>query len=88
MINYKKRRFEEVGSGKVSINKDNITLTGMINNEEISHSFVTKTYPMLPFVPGKQLELQDGQTIYRLKFKDPYNVMIFINIIKVVSLLN
>lgn len=88
MINYKKRRFEEVGSGKVSINKDNITLTGMIKNEEISHSFVTKTYPMLPFVPGKQLELQDGQTIYRLKFKDPYNVMIFINIIKVVSLLN
>ena len=60
----------------------------MIKNEEISHSFVTKTYPMLPFVPGKQLELQDGQTIYRLKFKDPYNVMIFINIIKVVSLLN
>lgn len=88
MINYQKRRFEEVGKGKVSINKDNIILTGIINDEEISHTFVTKTYPMLPFVPGKQLELQDGQTIYRLKFKDPYNVMIFINMIKVVPLLN
>ena len=86
MINYKKHKFEEVGAGHISINKDNIILKGTINNEIIEHCFFTKTYPMLPFIPGKYLEIQEGQNIYRLKFKNPYNVMIFINVLKVVNM--
>ncbi len=86
MINYKKRKFEEVGIGHITITKDNIILKGTINNEFIEHCFLTKTYPMLPFIPGKYLEIQDGQAIYRLKFKDPYHVMMFINVLKIVNM--
>ena len=85
MINYKKHRFEVVGNGQVRIDKENIILKGIINQEEVSYELDTKTYPLLPFVPGLRLELQVGQDIYRLEFKDPYNVMIFINFLKVVS---
>lgn len=85
MINCKKRRFEEVGTGLISINKDNIILKGTINNQEIEHKFLTESYPMLPFIPGKYLEIQDGKNIYRLKFNDPYNIMIFINILKIIN---
>lgn len=85
MINYKKRKFEEVGTGVISIDKNNIVLKGVVNNENIEHCFFTSSYPMLPFVPGEYLEIQDGQNIYRLKFHDPYNVMIFINILKIIN---
>ena len=84
-INYKKHKYEEVGTGHVSINKDNIILKGIINGEEIIHSFHTSTYPTLPFIPGEYLEIQDGQDIYRLKFSDPYNVTIFVNILKIIN---
>lgn len=84
-INYKKHKYEEAGTGHVSINKDNIILKGIINGEEILHSFYTSTYPTLPFVPGEYLEIQDGQDIYRLKFSDPYNVTIFVNILKIIN---
>ena len=85
MINYKKHKFEEVGKGTVSINKDNIVLKGNINGEEVEKTFSTSHYPMLPFVPGKYLEIQEQENIYRLHLSDPYNVMIFINILKVVN---
>ena len=85
MINYQKHKFEEVGIGSISINKNNIILNGTINNEKVELNYLTNTYPMLPFIPGKHLEIQDGQNIYRLKFKDPYNIMIFINILKIVN---
>jgi hypothetical protein len=40
---------------------------------------------MLPFIPGKQLEIQDGNTIYLLTFENKYKVMKFINFLKVVQ---
>ena len=85
MINSRSHKFEEVGTGHISINKENIILKGTINNNAIEYRFFTNAYPMLPFVPGKHLEIQDEQNIYRLKFKDPYNIMIFINILKIVN---
>ena len=85
MINNRSHKFEEVGTGHISINKENIILKGTINNNAIEYCFFTNAYPMLPFIPGKHLEIQDEQNIYRLKFKDPYNIMIFINILKIVN---
>ena len=85
MINYKKHKFEEVGFGQVSINKDFITLKGKINDEEIEYTFPTSCYPTLPFTPGEYLEIQDGQDIYRLHLKDKYNVTKFINMLKVIN---
>ena len=43
-INYKKHKYEEVGTGHVSINKDNIILKGIINGDE--RGFVKFTLPM------------------------------------------
>ena len=85
MINYDKHKFEVVGSGQISINKDLITLKGNINEEEIAYTFPTDCYPTLPFTPGEYLEIQDGQAIYRLHFKDKYNVTKFINMLKVIN---
>ena len=85
IINNKTRKFEVVGSGEVKINKENINLTGRINEQSIDFKFTTSNYPMLPFIPGKQLEIQDGNTIYLLTFENKYKVMKFINFLKVVQ---
>ena len=38
--------------------------------------------PALPFSPGKHLEVQHGENIYRCVFKDGRPVMKFINMVK------
>jgi ribosomal protein S27E len=78
MINYKKKKYELVGKGKVCLNKDKIILTGDVNKE-----FNITNYPYLPFIPGRHLDLQDGQDIYRLDFKEKYDVTKFVMLIKI-----
>jgi ribosomal protein S27E len=78
MINYKKKKYELVGKGKVCLNKDKIILTGDVNKE-----FNITNYPYLPFIPGRHLDLQDGQDIYRLDFKEKYDVTKFVMLVKI-----
>ena len=78
MINYKKKKYEVVGKGIVTLNKDIIILKGDINKE-----FNISNYPYLPFIPGRHLDLQDGQDIYRLDFKEKYDITKFVMLVKI-----
>lgn len=83
MLNYKKQRYEEVGFGILSLNKDNISINGTINGEDKIIVLKTKLFPILPFKPGKQIELQDGDNIYRCVFESGQEVMKWIMTIKI-----
>ena len=78
MINYKKKKYEVVGKGIVTLNKDIIILKGDVNKE-----FNISNYPYLPFIPGRHLDLQDGQDIYRLNFKEKYDITKFVMLVKI-----
>lgn len=81
MIN-SKNKFEEVGYGTVTLNKQNIILDGTINNEQVKIVLTTSSYPLLPFKPGHHVELQKEKEIYRIKFDNPYDCSKFNMVLK------
>ena len=82
MLDYDKHKFKEVGFGIVSLCKDNFSLRGIINGEHIDLKIPSVNIPTLPFTPGKYLELQNGDDIYRCVLHDGKLVMKFINVLK------
>lgn len=77
MIDAKTSKFNEVGEGLLYLNKENIILEATINNEPTKLELVTSTYPLLPFQPGRHIELQNGMDIYRIIFDNPYDASKF-----------
>lgn len=88
MLNYKKHQFESVGKGVLQLNQFNFILKGIINEKQKEISIPTKLFQIVPFKPGKYLELQDGNTIYRCCFENGIEVTKWINVLKVFYSIN
>ena len=69
MINYKKKKFETVGNGLITLDHDKFELECEMNRSAFSKSFNIDLYPILPFTPGSHFEIQDGKDIYRIILK-------------------
>ena len=82
MLDFQKHKFAEVGEGTVSLSRKHFLLEGRINGEPVSLTVPIRNVPTLPFSPGKQIEIQDGGTIYRCVLKDGRLAMKFINMVK------
>jgi len=82
MVDEKRHKMMDVGEGTILLKRGSITLSGTIQNEETTLEVPIGSIPALPFSPGKYLEVQHGETIYRCAFKDGKPVMKFINMIK------
>ena len=83
MINPRKQKFEEVGDGMLSLNRDSIYLEGTIGGACTDIKVPVSNIPTLPFGPGKYLEVQSGENIYRCMLEDGRLVMKFINLVKI-----
>ncbi len=83
MVDSRKNKFVEVGNGEVTLSKDGFVLDATINGEAKSLKISTKNVPTLPFSPGKHIEIQDGQTIYRCVLEDGRLATKFINMVKI-----
>ena len=83
MIDMKKKKFRPVGQGILHLNTETFRLDGTVNGEALNLAVDAGTYPSLPFSPGKYLEFQYGDDIYRCMPEDGRQVMKFINMIKV-----
>ncbi|MCF0137935.1 MAG: hypothetical protein HUJ66_06195, partial [Oscillospiraceae bacterium] len=88
MIDYTKHKFVEVGSGTVELSAKNFRLRGRINGEEVDKLIPSSRIPALPFSPGRHLEIQNGQEIFRCVLEDGSRVMKFINALKAFYELN
>lgn len=82
MVDEKKHRMMDVGEGIILLRRGRITLRGNIRGEETDLNVPISGVPALPFSPGKHLEVQHGEDIYRCVFKDGRPVMKFVNMIK------
>lgn len=82
MIDYKKHKFVEVGEGTVLLSRDGFLIKGNINGEKTELSVSISNFASLPFSPGKYLEIQHGEDIYRCILQDGKLVMKFINMVK------
>ncbi len=88
MIPEGRMKFEPVGEGTLTITRDRILLSGTVNGDALDLSLQSANFASLPFKPGKSLEVQHGDVIYRCLPEDGRVVMKFINLIKVFYELN
>lgn len=82
MIDDKKDAFREVGEGTLHLCKDHFRITGTINGTQEDLRIPIGNLPTLPFSPGRHLEIQDGNKIYRCVLSDGQLAMKFINMLK------
>ena len=82
------KRFAEVGQGTLSLSREQFTIRGRICGEETELEIPIANLPTLPFSPGKYLEIQKGETIYRCVLDDGKQVMKLINMVKIFYELN
>ncbi len=83
MIDGKKNKFAQVGQGVLTLSNGRFALQGQIHGQPVELSISTINYASLPFSPGKYLELQQGEHIYRCVLEDGRLVMKFINMVKI-----
>jgi hypothetical protein len=82
MVNEHKHKMENVGEGSILLKRGCIILNGTIGGKTVELEVPIQGIPALPFTPGKHLEVQHGESIYRCIFKDGRPVMKFINMLK------
>ena len=82
MVDDKRHKMADVGEGSILLKRGSITLSGTIRGEETVLEVPIVGIPALPFSPGKHMEVQHGEHIYRCVFKDGKPVMKFINMLK------
>lgn len=87
-LDYKKHKYVLSGTGKISINRTSIDLDGVINGEEKHISLNISTIPALASSPGKHIEIQLGNDIYRAKLKDGSHVVKYLHLLKIFFELN
>lgn len=83
MIDYDKKKFFEVGQGILRLNCQNFLFEGRIRGQDVTLTVPIAGVPTLPFKPGKYLEIQQGNDIYRCVLADGRLVMKFINMVKI-----
>jgi ribosomal protein L37AE/L43A len=88
MLPKDKSKFTTVGDGELRITEDKLYLTGTVLGEELSLALPTLNYASLPFKPGKYIEVQHGDDIFRCLPEDGRIVMKMINMIKIFYELN
>ena len=88
MIPPDKTKFDTVGVGELRLTRDRLFLRGEVNGEPLDLAMPTINFASLPFKPGKNIEVQHGDTIYRCLPEDGRIVMKYINMIKIFYELN
>ena len=83
MVDTKKKKFKPVGEGRIILDREHITLVGEKRGEPFELKLSAVAYPSLPFGPGKYIEVQDGEDIYRCMLRDGSLSQKYINLLKV-----
>ena len=82
VVDPKRHKFVHAGEGRLTLTPDHMLLVGEVGGEALDVSVSTATFASLPFSPGRYLELQHGDNIYRCMLEDGKLAMKFINMIK------
>ena len=82
-VDKKKNKFVDSGNGSITWQDGHILLSGELNGEKTELDINASAFASLPFKPGKYVEVQHGQDIYRCMLEDGKQVMKLINLIKI-----
>ena len=82
MIDRGEQKFRQAGTGVLTLTAEGFTIRGMLRGKPLEFEQSIAGIPTLPFKPGRHLEIQQGQEIYRCLPKEGRLVMKFINMVK------
>ena len=82
LLDLKKKKFQDAGTGLLHLNAEEFHFTGELNNQPADLHISIRMMPTLPFRPGHHIELQQGDTIYRCVMDDPTLLMKFVNMVE------
>ena len=82
MIDRGEHKFRLVGAGLLALTEEGFALRGMLRGKPLELRLSINGIPTLPFKPGRHLDIQNGQEIYRCLPRDGRLVMKFINMVK------
>ena len=81
-VNQRKHKFVESGDGVLTYRDGRLILSGKLGGDDLEIDIKASTFASLPFKPGKYVEIQNGQDIYRCMLEDGRLAMKYINLIK------
>lgn len=83
MIDGKTHKFTQVGQGRLTLSETHFLMEGLLHGQNLCLQIPIENIPTLPFSPGRYVELQHGQDIYRCVPEDGRLVMKVINMVKI-----
>ena len=83
MVDPKRKKYVQAGEGTVTLSPEAFLIEGTLHDAPFSLTVPITAFPTLPFTPGKHIEIQDGQTIYRCVLDEGKLAMKFINMVKI-----
>lgn len=87
LLDCKKRRFCSAGEGTLVITRKSVVLDGRVNGQAFHLEKPAGVYPTVPFVPGRCLDLQDHERVYRCVPQDGKTCMKLVHGIEAASAL-
>ncbi len=82
-VDDEKNKFVESGEGTLTYREGHLYLSGKLGGEDFDLDASACSFASLPFKPGKHIEVQCGNDIYRCVLEDGKLAMKFINLIKI-----
>ena len=88
MIDYERRKFVEVSSGRITLDNEKFMIFIDSPQESEPIEIPIATFASLPFKPGKYIELQKGPDIYRLMLDEGHIATKIVNMVEIFYELN
>ena len=87
-VDPKTHKFVTRGEGSVKLTDRYIYFNATVDGAPVEFELATACFPSVPFKPGKYVELQHGDMIYRCVLKDGKRATRFVNLLKIFHRLN
>jgi len=87
-VDPKTHKFTLHGSGIIRLTDKHISFKAHMDDSDIDFELPVASFPSLPFSPGKYVELQHEDEIYRCAFKKREQVTRFVHLVKIFHRLN
>ncbi len=72
VISIKDNKMQEVGFGKINLNKDTYTFKGIIEKQEVVKTFDVKNVSYLPSDVGRNIQIYEKNQVYQFELDIPY----------------
>ena len=83
MLDKKLRRFTELGKGSVTVTYNEISI--VLDSGESCYRESTDHFPIIPMIPGKYFDLQDGSTVFRCYAEEKKDVAYVTDIVSCIA---